>query len=249
MIRLTEKQILLEEYFTKKKTFQEAIDFYNERILKMEYKRQKAISGAAKKSLSVEHAIENLRALEQRLFKVLKKANDENSMKFEDFSKLTDWYEQTQRQIKQLEKTQRKRVNVFEFSHELIDAIKERATLLDMIEELNIRKTRSGAGRYVILCPFHDEKTPSCMIYIKEDKYHCFGCGVHGDVIDFYQGILDLEFDEALIRLTDRLGIMVMDADQVESAEEIINDYKKAAKECEDQLRQLKVKYKEVIRK
>ena len=94
-----------------------------------------------------------------------------------------------------------------------------------MLDELGIRKKRSGGNRYVVICPFHDEKTPSCMIYTDEDKFHCFGCQADGDVIDFYQQYLDIEFDEALSRLTDRLEIQIMDAEQVEKVEEKISTY------------------------
>jgi len=31
-------------------------------------------------------------------------------------------------------------------------------------------------------CPFHSEQTPSLLVYVKTKKYHCFGCGRHGDV-------------------------------------------------------------------
>lgn len=41
------------------------------------------------------------------------------------------------------------------------------------------------------LCPFHDEHTPSAKIY--PDNFHCFGCGVHADVIGFTQKLFDLD--------------------------------------------------------
>lgn len=51
----------------------------------------------------------------------------------------------------------------------------------------------------IIKCPFHNEKTPSCNIYV--DHYHCFGCGAHGDVIDFVMQSEGLNFKSAVARL------------------------------------------------
>ena len=39
-----------------------------------------------------------------------------------------------------------------------------------------------GGGSATILCPFHVEKTPSCIV--REGRYRCLGCGAHGDVVD-----------------------------------------------------------------
>jgi len=62
------------------------------------------------------------------------------------------------------------------------------------------------AGRqFVILCPFHQEKTPSCFLY--EDHYHCFGCNEHGDVIDAHQKLNDVDFQTALDELGHMAGI------------------------------------------
>lgn len=61
---------------------------------------------------------------------------------------------------------------------------------------VTLRKT--GAN-FTGLCPFHDEKTPS--FSIKGEKYHCFGCGESGDVIDFVQKYFGLDFMGALKHL------------------------------------------------
>ena len=216
------------------------IRFYKERINRLHLQRQKAISGTGLKRLSIDKAIETLDRLEQRLSTQLKIAETGD---FETYDRIADWHEATQRQLKALKKSQRKKVNLYEFSYELIDAIKDRVTLVDMLNELKIKKKRSGADKYVILCPFHDERTPSCMIYVHEDKYHCFGCTAHGDVIDFYQNYLDLEFDEAITRLCDRLSIQVMDADQVDKADQMIEIYKSELEIAEQELKQEQIRY------
>lgn len=57
-------------------------------------------------------------------------------------------------------------------------AIKARVRIADVIGK-SVQLNRKGQG----LCPFHHEKTPSFHVY--EDAYHCYGCGAHGDVVDF----------------------------------------------------------------
>lgn len=61
-------------------------------------------------------------------------------------------------------------------------------------EGYGLKVNRSG----MCLCPFHSEKTPSAKIY--EDSFHCFGCGVHGDVIKFTQMMFHLEKPIAAIK-------------------------------------------------
>lgn len=52
-----------------------------------------------------------------------------------------------------------------------------------------------------IVCPFHDEKTPSLVLYPRTNTYHCFGCGRHGDVINFYAGVSNQEYTPAMHEL------------------------------------------------
>ncbi len=71
-----------------------------------------------------------------------------------------------------------------------------------------VRLKRSGAGpRYVGLCPFHTEKTPSFSVHATHQFYKCFGCGAGGDVIKFVMDIERLTFFEALKLLAERNGI------------------------------------------
>jgi DNA primase len=66
---------------------------------------------------------------------------------------------------------------------------------------------RSGTRRLQGLCPFHDERTPSFGIDPVEKLYHCFGCGVGGDVFSFVMETEGLDFAGALEWLADRAGI------------------------------------------
>lgn len=53
---------------------------------------------------------------------------------------------------------------------------------------------REVYGKRQTLCPFHEEKTPSFFIY-PDNSYHCFGCGAHGNAIDFLMKKLGYSFE------------------------------------------------------
>src|SRR5205823_503410 len=63
--------------------------------------------------------------------------------------------------------------------------------------------------RYIGLCPFHAEKTPSFSINPHENLYYCFGCQAKGDVITFVREVEHLEFAEAVERLAAKAGVQV----------------------------------------
>lgn len=62
---------------------------------------------------------------------------------------------------------------------------------LERIKEVPIdslfpfEKIRETTSRFSAKCPFHEERTPSFVIYKEQNRFHCFGCGVYGSVIDF----------------------------------------------------------------
>jgi DNA primase len=65
-------------------------------------------------------------------------------------------------------------------------------------------------GRYVGLCPFHNEKTPSFTVNPDLKLYHCFGCGKGGTVLNFVMEMEKLSFPEAVELLAKRLGVSVV---------------------------------------
>lgn len=68
--------------------------------------------------------------------------------------------------------------------------------------------TLKRAGRIQkCVCPFHSEKTPSCVVYPDTESFYCFGCGVGGDVISFIMNIENLSYIEAVRLLAQRSGI------------------------------------------
>ena len=72
--------------------------------------------------------------------------------------------------------------------------------------------------RFVGLCPFHEEKTPSFSVNAEEGIYYCFGCQASGDAITFVRATEHLDFVEAVRRLADRAGIAITE-DEAVSAE------------------------------
>ena len=63
--------------------------------------------------------------------------------------------------------------------------------------------------RWVGLCPFHGEKTPSFSVNADEGFYYCFGCQAKGDAISFVRAIEHLDFVDAVRRLADKAGITI----------------------------------------
>lgn len=80
----------------------------------------------------------------------------------------------------------------------------------DIVEVINSRVKLKKAGRdYQACCPFHHEKTPSFSVSQSKQFYHCFGCGVHGNVITFLMDYEKLEFPEAIEELAAMHGLEV----------------------------------------
>ncbi len=90
---------------------------------------------------------------------------------------------------------------------EFVEQLKSSIDIVKVIGEY-VRLKRVGAtGRYVGLCPFHQEKTGSFSVNQARQFYKCFGCGVGGDVLKFVQEIEGFTFPEALKILAERHGI------------------------------------------
>jgi DNA primase len=90
---------------------------------------------------------------------------------------------------------------------EFVDQLKSSIDIVKVAGEY-VRLKRLGAtGRYVGLCPFHQEKTPSFSVNQTRQFYKCFGCGVGGDAIKFVQEIEGLSFWETVKMLAERYGI------------------------------------------
>ena len=89
------------------------------------------------------------------------------------------------------------------------DAVREAADIVEVIGE-HVALRRSGA-RYMGLCPFHGEKTPSFSVNPQEQLFYCFGCGARGDVFSFVMQHEHVDFPEALKMLAARYHITLPD--------------------------------------
>jgi len=85
-----------------------------------------------------------------------------------------------------------------------IDFLKRALPVPELFRLLSFNLKRAGR-QFVVLCPFHQEKTPSCILY--EDHYHCYGCKAHGNVIQAYIRIKRSDFRTALEDLGRMAGI------------------------------------------
>ena len=91
------------------------------------------------------------------------------------------------------------------YSEELIEEIRSSNDIVDVISQYVILK-RSGRN-FFGLCPFHKEKSPSFSVSPDKQIFHCFGCGVGGNVIHFVSKIENLNFVETLELLANRANI------------------------------------------
>ncbi|HKN80727.1 MAG TPA: DNA primase [Actinomycetota bacterium] len=87
-----------------------------------------------------------------------------------------------------------------------VAAVRERTDIVKLVSGyLTLKK--AGHDRFVGLCPFHTEKTPSFGVSPSKGLYHCFGCGKGGDAIGFLRDVEHLEFSEAVERLAKDAGV------------------------------------------
>ena len=84
--------------------------------------------------------------------------------------------------------------------------VKQQADIVRVVGDY-VKLKRAGAQNYAGLCPFHGEKTASFSVHATRQFYHCFGCGVSGDVFSFVQKIENITFPEAVRLVAQKLGI------------------------------------------
>jgi DNA primase len=86
------------------------------------------------------------------------------------------------------------------------EIVKQQADIVRVVGDY-VKLKKAGAQNYSGLCPFHNEKTPSFSVHATRQFYHCFGCGVSGDVFSFVQKIENVTFPEAVRAVAQKLGI------------------------------------------
>jgi len=91
------------------------------------------------------------------------------------------------------------------YERDLIDDICARNDIVDVISSyVGLKKAGSS---YKCCCPFHEEKTPSFVVSKEKQFFHCFGCGVGGNVITFVMKYENFTFPEAVKLLAERAGV------------------------------------------
>ncbi len=85
-------------------------------------------------------------------------------------------------------------------------SVKQQADIVKVIEGY-IRLRKAGATNFTGLCPFHKEKSPSFSVHAVRQFYHCFGCGVSGDVFSFVGKMENVTFPEAVRIVAQKCGI------------------------------------------
>ena len=93
------------------------------------------------------------------------------------------------------------------YSDEILNEVRENNDIVEVISQY-VHLKRSGRN-YFGLCPFHNEKSPSFSVSPDKQIFHCFGCGVGGNVFTFISKIEGIGFKEAIENLADRAGIVL----------------------------------------
>ena len=93
------------------------------------------------------------------------------------------------------------------YSEEIINEVRQSNDIVDVISQY-VHLKRSGRN-FFGLCPFHNEKSPSFSVSPDKQIFHCFGCGVGGNVITFVSKIEGLNFVETVQMLAERANIQL----------------------------------------
>ena len=109
------------------------------------------------------------------------------------------------------------------YSEEVLNEVRQQNDIVDVVSQY-VHLKRSGRN-FFGLCPFHNEKSPSFSVSPDKQIFHCFGCGVGGNVITFIERIEGLNFVEAVQMLAERANIQLPSLqDNVDTKKEILKD-------------------------
>ena len=98
------------------------------------------------------------------------------------------------------------------FPQRFIDDLKQQADIVTVIQDY-VSLKKAGVN-YKGLCPFHGEKTPSFQVNREKGFFHCFGCGVGGDVFKFLELHEKIGFQDAVRQLAQRFGMTLPELEQ-----------------------------------
>lgn len=102
------------------------------------------------------------------------------------------------------------------YPEDLIEEIRQKNEIVDVIS--SYVKLQKKGSNHMGLCPFHNEKSPSFSVSAGKQMYHCFGCGVGGNVFTFIMEYENYTFVESLKLLAERVGISLPEAEYSEEA-------------------------------
>lgn len=102
------------------------------------------------------------------------------------------------------------------YPEETVEEVRQRSDIVDVIGSY-VHLQKKGAN-YMGLCPFHNEKSPSFSVHQGKQMYHCFGCGVGGNVFTFVMEYENFTFVEALKFLAERAGVKLPEMEYSEEA-------------------------------
>ncbi|HYJ13780.1 MAG TPA: DNA primase [Thermomicrobiales bacterium] len=91
-------------------------------------------------------------------------------------------------------------------ARDAVAEIRERIDVVDLVQSYVPSLKKTGRN-YKGLCPFHQEKTPSFIVFPDSQNFHCFGCGKGGDIFTFFMLVENIEFRDALRDLARRAGV------------------------------------------
>ncbi len=94
-------------------------------------------------------------------------------------------------------------------------ALKARVRLSDHVSR-RVKLSKNGPDRWGV-CPFHNEKSPSFSVNDAKGFFHCFGCGAHGDILDWWRDAEGLSFEEARERLRREAGALPIQRERAPS--------------------------------
>ncbi len=107
------------------------------------------------------------------------------------------------------------------YSREIVTQVLAATDIVEIVGA-SLELKPSGTNRYVGLCPFHVEKTPSFHVSRDRQQFYCFGCEKGGDAIAFVREFEGLSFIEALRKLADRAHIQLPAMTEREGKEEFL---------------------------
>ena len=107
------------------------------------------------------------------------------------------------------------------YSDEIIEEVRSRSDIVDVVSGyLSLQKK---GNNYWACCPFHNEDTPSFSVSSAKQMFHCFGCGVSGNVYTFLMKYENYSFPEAVKVLAQRCGVNLPEAEYTEEQKKLVN--------------------------